>query len=413
MSARREEANQLAFKRLVESEPVLVDVQRAVDVVPGMTSTTVLTSGAPLPWSEMIGIQRRAILNGVLYEKLAATTEEADAKLSSGEVRLEPTQAHGCVGVATGVYTASTPVFVVENRTAGNRGYCHMLEGNPPRLFVNGAWGDDVIERLRFVDNVFAPVVAEAVHRAGGIPLKPIMRRAIGMGDDLHTRNDAATQLFAGALFPTLLDVAKQREEEVRRTVHFLQTTPFMFMRLGVAAAKVALDAAHGVEGSSMVTGMIHSAVDFAIRVSGLGDEWLRGPHPEFLGKYFWGSGPDDIGWAGGESSVMETIGLGGFAQAAAFALPFRGPAEETIERNLRMYDITVGVHDEFKIPYLERGIPAGIDVLKVVDTGIRPVLNGAVVRKDGEGIAGLGPLAAALEPFQVAAAAYRKRYGA
>ena len=410
--SQRDEANRQALKHITESEPVLVDIARAGDAVPGLARNMVLTSGARLPWSEITGLQRRAIINAALYEGLAGDEAEAEAQLDAGAIAVEPTQPHGCVGVSTGVYTASMPVYVVENRTAGNRAYCNILEGNPPRLFVNGAWGDDVLERLRFIDQVFAPVLGEAVRRAGGIPIKPIMRRAIAMGDELHTRNDAATLLFASAVYPHLLDLARERDEEVRRVLQFLQTTPFAFMRIGVAAAKAALDAAHGVDGSSVVTGMIHSVKEFSIRVSGLGDEWFRGSHPEFQGKFFWGSGKDDVGWAGGESTVMETIGFGGFAQASAFALPFRGPVEQMIDRNLRMYSITVGENQEFKIPFLDRGLPVGIDVVKVVETGIAPVLNAVVIRRDGEGVAGVGPLVTSLEPFQAAAAAFQQRYG-
>lgn len=413
MTVSRDEANKAAVKRLAESEPVLVDIRPAREVVPGMAEDLILRSGPPLPFEEISGIQRRAILHAALYQRLAGTVEEAEKKILAGEIRVAPTQAHDCLGVGTGVYTASTPVYVVENKAAGNRAFCHMLEGNPPRLFVNGAWGDDVIQRLRFVDEVMAPVLADAIRRAGGIPIKAIWRRALPMGDELHTRNDASTQMFAGTLFPHLLEVARERHDEVRRVVQFMQTTPFMFMRVAVAAAKAGLDAAHGVEGSSLVTGMIHNSKEFAIRVSGLGDTWFCGPHPEFQGKYFWGSSAADIGWGGGESSVMETIGLGGFAQAAAFALPFRGTAEETVARNLRMYEITLAEHQELKIPYFDRGIPMGIDVLKVVETGIRPVLNAVVIRKDGEGVAGVGPLACAIEPFRAAADAYRARYGA
>jgi len=413
MTVERAKANKQAIKRMIEYEPVLLDIQRALDVVPGMKANMLLTSGAPLPWSEITGIQRRAVIQGVLYEGLAQTYEEAEAKLDAGEIPVEPTQVHGCIGAATGVYTASMPVYVVENKTAGNRAYCNLVEGNPPRLFAYAAWGEDVHERMTFVRDVLAPVMGQAIRNAGGIALKPIMRRALAMGDDLHTRNDAATQLFAAALVPHFFDIAKEREDDVRRVFHFLQTTPFMFMRIGIAAAKTALDWAHGIEGSSVVTGMIHSAKEFSIRVSGLGDQWFGGPHLEFQGKLFWGNSYEDIGWAGGESSVMETMGLGGFAQAAAFALPFRGTIEETVERNRRMYDITVGENPEFKIPYFERGIPTGIDLFKVLETGYGPVINGAAIRKDGDGAAGVGPLVAKLDVFETAMAAYKERYGA
>lgn len=408
----REAANKEALKRLTEADPVLVDVRPAIEVVPGMKPDTILTSGAPVPWSDIKSIQRTSIINGLVYEGLAADADEATAKLDNGEIVPQHTQAHGCVGISTGVYTASMPVYVVENRTAGNRAFCHILEGNPPRLFVNGCWGDDVIERLRFVQEVYAPIMGEAVRLAGGIPLKPIMRRALTMGDELHTRCDAATQLFISTMFPHLLEVAREHHDEVRRAVHLLQTTPFSFLRVAVAGTKSALDAAHGIEGCSLVTAIVHGTKEFAIRVGGLGDEWFRGPHPEFQGKFFYGSTAEDILWSGGESTMMETFGLGGMAQAASFSLPFAGSVQDVMDRNLAMYPITAGQCAEFKIPSLGKGIPFGIDIFKVVETGVTPFLNAALSRKDGEGLAGLGPAALSMKLFEGAVAAYEERYG-
>jgi hypothetical protein len=412
LKSRRDEANREAAGRILDAEPVLVQIAPAIDVVPGMRRDMVLTCGAPLPWPEITGIQRRSVVHGAIYEGLADSVEDALAKLDAGAITVDTTQRHDCVGVGVGVYTASMPVYVVENRAAGNRACCTLSEGSAPRVFAFGAWGPDVVERLHFVRDVMAPLLADAVRRAGGIPLKPIMRRALAMGDELHSRNDAGTQLFAAELVPHLVDLAGQRAEDVHRTLQHFRNTPNMFLRLSVAAAKSAADAAHGVSGSSLVTGMVASVKDFAIRVSGLGDEWFRGPPPEYLGTLVWGSTRDDMAWSG-ESLVMEAVGLGGFAQAAAFTLPAWGTPEEMVERSRRMYDITVAVDPSFKIPYLGRGIPVGIDVFKVIETGIRPALNGAVIRKDATGVAGIGPMAMSLELAAEAAAAYDRRYGA
>jgi hypothetical protein len=412
MSTNREKANQQALERILEAEPVLVDIRPAIEVVPGMTPNTILTSGAPLAWSEIEGVQRKAIINAVVYEGLAATGEEATAKLEAGEVEVKPCQAHACLGIATGIYTASSPVHVIENAKAGNRAFCHLIEGSPPRLFAFGAYGDDVVERLRFIEEVYAPVVAEAVRLAGGVPVKPLMRRALTMGDELHNRTEAATQLFISTLAPHLLQVAKKRYKDVERVMKFLQVSPFAFLRVVAPAVKCMLDAGHGVEGSSLLTGMIQSCKDFAIRVSGLGDEWFRGPQPEFKGEYFWGNSADDVGWGGGECIYTEAMGLGGFAQVAAFALPFRGTPAEMVERNQQMYEITIGEHPELKIPFFNRGIPLGVDIFRVVETGIQPVLNLAVLRKDGEGMAGVGPTLARIDAFKDAVQAFEKRYG-
>ncbi len=410
VSAVREKANKQALRRLLECEPVLIDVRPAIEVVPGMRKNTVLASGVPRSWSDVVGIQRRALLNGVLYEGLAGDEREAEAKLAAGEIEVAATQLCGCVGAGAGITTASMPVYLVENRAGGNRATCSLVESNPPRVFAYGGWGDDVREKLDFQRQVVGPLIGEAARRAGGIPLKPIMRRAIAMGDDLHFRNDAGTQLFMGALFPHFLELAGERLDDVRRTIAFMQTTPVVFLRAAAAAAKTALDAAHGIEGSSLVTSIVFSSKECAIRVSGLGDAWFRGPLATFLGDYFWGSGPDDVAFAGGESTVMETIGLGGLVMAGALAMPF-GPAELRIERNRRMFDITVGENQEYKIPYFDRGAPTGIDIVKVVDTGIRPYVHGGVIRKDGDGAAGVGAMECAIEPFQAALAAYRERY--
>jgi hypothetical protein len=403
-------ANKQALRKLLQCDPVLVDVKPAIEAIPGMRRDLILASGMPRSFADVVGIQRRALINGALHEGLARDEAEAIRKLEAGAITVAATQDHGCVGAGAGITTASMPVYVVEDRAGGGRAACSVIEANPPRVFVFGAWGDDVREKLHFVRDVFAPVVGEAVRRAGGIPVKPIMRRAVQMGDDLHFRNDAGTQLFLGALAPWLLEVARERQEEVRQTIHFLQTTPPSFLRVAVAAAKTALDAAHGVEGSSLVTAIVFSSAGGAMRVSGLGDQWFRGPLATFLGDYFWGSGPDDVAFAGGESSLMEVMGLGGFVMVNALAMPF-GPVPLRIERNKRMYDITAGEAPEFKIPYFDRGAPAGIDIFKVVDSGITPFLHSGVIRKDGDGAGGVGVVECAIEPFRDAVAAYRERY--
>lgn len=415
MPVDRNQANLEALERLTSAQPVLVDVQRAGDVVPGMGPNVVLTSGAPLPWSEYDGAQRMAVIYGAMYEGLADSVEEADSKLRAGDIRVDMTHHHGCVGSVAGIYTASMPVFVVQDREHGNVGYCNFYEGESERRLNYGSYGDDVIERLRFVDEVLAPTIGEAVRHSGGIPLRPIMRRAIHMGDELHSRNTAATLLFTRTLFPYLLDVAKDHEQEVRRTLEFLEASQYSFLRLSMAASKATADATHGVEGSSVLTGMTISCNEFAIRVSGLGEQqWFRGPLPEFEGKLFDGVSEDDVAWMGGESHITETVGLGGFVQAAAFPLQaYQGGSPKVmIERNRAMYDITVGEHPEFKIPYFRyRGAPVGIDLFKVLETGITPYIDGGLAKQDG-GQAGAGVLRASIECFETAADAYRDRYG-
>jgi len=411
----RNSANQQAFERLCAADPVLIDVQPALAVVPGMTRETVLTSGPPLAWGDYVGGQRAAVIGGALFENLAADRDEADAMLSRGEIKVDGCHDYKCIGSLAGIYTASMPVFVVENRNGGNRAFCNMYEGTNPRRLNYGVYDDGVKERLLFVNDVVAPVIGEAVRRAGGIPLKPIMKRALHMGDELHSRNTAASLLFTREIFPFMLDQVASNQKSVESTLKALTEDHYFFLRLSMAAAKATADHAHGIAGASMVTAMAFNCHGFAIRVSGLDGEWFKGPHAEVQAKLFDGHGEDEITWMGGESIIAETIGLGGFAQACAFPLQQYqgGTAQAMVERNVELYRITVGENTDFHIPFLGyRGTPTGIDVFRVLQTGVMPAMDIGIAGRDG-GQIGAGVVRAPLQCFEAAAAAYDARYGA
>lgn len=409
---KRAKANLEVLTRYNEGDPVLVDIVPAIDAVPGMTANTVLTSGAPLEWEDYRGGQRRALVYGALYEGVASDFEDAERKFASGELRIGACHEHRCVGSVAGIYTASMPVFVVENKTYGNLAFCNFYEGESRRRLNYGAYDDDVRDALDRIRDVIAPVMADAVRRSGGIPLKTIMSRALHMGDELHSRNTAATLLFGREMFPHFLN-AERQVEDLRLTLTFLQQSDYFFLRLSMAAAKALADGAHGVEGSSVVTAMTFSCKEFAIRVSGLPDRWFRGPFPEARVKLFEGYTEDDVEWIGGESLIAETVGLGGFAQAAAFALQaYQGGSSEAMARsNLAMYDIVVGENEHFRIPYFGyRGTPTGIDVFRVSETGIVPVIDAGLAGRDG-GQIGAGTLRAPRECFEAAREAYLQAY--
>jgi Protein of unknown function (DUF1116) len=412
MSDDGERANARAVERMCAAEPVLVDVRPAIEVLPGFTPATVLTSGPPLPWEAYTGGQRNGILGGALYEGLASDPTDAAAKLADGRIRLAGCHDHGCVGSLAGIYTASMPVFVVENRLAGNRGFCNLFEGPSPARLNYGVWNADVRRSLDFIRDVVGPTLGEAVRALGGVPLRPIMRRALHMGDELHSRNTAATLLLGRELTPALLDLAPSRPGPVRQLLDYL-ASDYVFLRLSMAASKATADAAHGVEGASVVTAMAFSCREFGIRVSGLGDAWFRAPLPKVEAKLFPGHTEADVEFMGGESVINETVGLGGFAQAAAFALQdYQGGVPDgMVEMNRAMYAITLAEHPEFRIPYLGfRGVPVGIDVHRVVATGVVPVMDiGVAGRKGGQ--IGAGVLRAPLACFTAAAEAHGRRY--
>lgn len=412
--SRRAAANAETFRRFCASEPVLEDVQPALRAMPGMTRETILTSGPPLPWSGYRGGQRAAIIGGALFEGLAKTEAEAEAKLDAGEITVRGCHDLSAVGSLAGIYTASMPVFVVRNKAFGNVGFCNFYEGTNPRRLNYGVYDDGVRDRLLYVQETVAPVLSEAVRAAGGIPLKPIMKRALHMSDELHSRNTAASLLFMRELFPAFFALAASKGGQVEKTVAALTEDHYFFLRLSMAAAKATADAGHGIEGSSVVTAMGFSCKEFGIRVSGMGNQWFTGPHPTVQAKLFDGHTEDEISWMGGESIIAETIGLGGFAQAAAFPLQAYqgGEPQAMVERNLSLYKITVGENTDFHIPFLKyRGSPTGIDVFKVIEAGITPAMNIGIAGRDG-GQIGAGVVRAHAACFVRAFNDYKKKYG-
>lgn len=401
----REAANLEAFRRMTSVEPRLIDIRPAKEVVSGMDERRILTSGPVLPWSEYEGGQRAGIIGGVLYEGWATTEDEAVVLLDHGDVKVSACQDHSCVGSLAGIYTPTMPVFVVEDPASGRRAFCNMYEGKSRKRLNYGIYDDVVHAQLKLVENVLAPTIAKAVRDMGGVPLKPIMVRALNMGDELHSRNTAASLLFARELFPSFLKLYGTLGKDIEKTIELLTEDNYFFLRLSMAGSKVAADAAHGVPHSSVVTAMAFSCKEFAIRVSGL-DGWIRGPHAAVEAKLFDGHDASEITWMGGESPITETVGLGGFAQAGAPTLQAYqgGSYRAMMERNELLYSITVAENPDFKIPaFGYRGTPTGIDVFKVLEQGVLPVMDIGIAGKGG-GQIGAGIVSAPMECFRQAA---------
>lgn len=407
-----ESANAKALQQMLAAEPKVLSVKRALDCIPKFQPNLILTSGAPLPWSEYEGGQRAALIGGAIYEGLAANEDEAAAKFAGGEILIGACHDYGCVGSVAGIYTASMPVFVVRNMTHGNLSYCNLYEGKTSRRLNYGLYDDDVKSRLDRLRDLVAPILGKAIENAGGIELKPIIRRALNMGDELHSRNTAASYIFTDRLFPHFLDL-NVPTDDLKTVLSVLTEDNYFFLRLSMAAAKATADAAHNIEGSTVVTAMAMNCRHFAIRVSGLGNEWLVGPEPTVDAKFFDGFGKDDIAWMGGESVITETIGLGGFAQAASFPLQDYqgGSPDQMIRNNLAMYEITVGENTDYLIPFFKfRGTPTGIDFRKVVATGITPIVDAGIGGKSG-GQIGAGMIRVPIECFEKAAVAFGQKY--
>ncbi len=305
--------------RILSAHQVLIDVRPAIDVVPGMTRETVLHAGPPIAWERMSGPMRGGIVGALIYEGLATTWQDAERLVTSGAVRFDPCHHHATVGPMAGATTASMPVLVVENRTAGNRAYSTVNEGLG-KVLRYGAYSPDVIDRLRWFRDVVGPAFGEAIRRAGGVDLRALIGQAVQMGDECHNRNRAASALLIKALAPEIaaLDLASS---ERKRVLAFAASNEHLFLNVGMAACKAALDTAHGVPDSTIVTAMARNGTDFGIRVGGLGDRWFTGPAQTPDGLYFPGFSAGDANPDIGDSAITETGGLGGFAMGGAPAV--------------------------------------------------------------------------------------------
>jgi hypothetical protein len=353
----------------------------------------------------MCGPLRGAVIGALLYEGLARDEGEAVELAASGAVRFEPCHHHATVGPMAGVTSASMPVYVVENRTHGNRAYSNFNEGYG-RVLRYGAYAPEVLDRLRWINETVAPAVGQALERMGGLDLKATIARQLTMGDEGHNRNVAGSSLFARQLAPFLAECDLPREA-LAGVLRYLAENDLAILNPVMAACKATMDAAHGVEGATVVTCMARNGTEFGIRVSGLGDRWFVAPAPVPQGLYFPGYREEDANPDIGDSTITETAGIGAFAMAAAPAIVkfVGGTPQDALTATLEMYEITLAENPAFAIPQLDfRGTPTAIDVRKVVRTGITPRVNtGIAHRLPGVGQIGAGLVRPPLEPFQQA----------
>ena len=373
-------ANREAVGRLLAASPRWVGLGTALDTIPGMRVDLLLHSGPPLRWGAASGPMRGALEGALRLEG----RESAD---------LAPCHEHDAVGPMAGVISAGMPVLIVEDQTSGRRAYSNLNEGLG-KVLRYGANDEHVLTRLRWMRKTLAPDLERAL-RAGPIDLGAIISRALQMGDEMHNRHRAATSLLFRELALRGLSTESLR---------FIDGNDYFFLNLVMAAAKAACEAAAGVPKSSLVVTMARNGTDFGVRVSGAPERWFTAPAAVpvglFLGGYTQADANPDIG----DSAITETYGLGGFAMAAAPAITqvVGGTAATALEATLEMYEITLEENPRHQIPALDfRGSPTGIDVRRIVETGIQPVINtGIAHRKAGIGQVGAGLVRAPVEPF-------------
>jgi hypothetical protein len=386
-------ANAEAASRLVSAKPQWADITTARDAL-GLASDEFLHAGPPVDWANACGPMRGAIAGAMVYEGLADTVEEAEKRAAAGGIALSPCHAHGAVGPMAGIVSASMPLSVIEDATTGRHSYCTLNEGLGAVLRY-GAYGPEVIDRLRWMQHSLAPLLQKALRRRGPVDLVGLIGQALQMGDECHNRNRAATSLLLRELTPALIESGAPTAD-VAEVFRFLSGNDHFFLNLSMPAGKVAADAARDIPGSSLVVAMARNGTDFGIQLSGTGDRWFTAPAPDVVGMYLSGYGPEDANPDIGDSTITETVGYGGMAMAAAPAIVrfVGGAPQDAVRRTLEMYEITLTEHPAYQIPILGfRGTPTGIDAALVARTGMPPAVNTGIAGR----LAGVGQVGAGL----------------
>ena len=408
-----EKANETAVSRMMEARPILKTVATARDVIPGMRENLLLHAGPPITWERASGPMRGAIVGALIFEGKATDWNSAEKLVTSGQIDLEPCHEHSSVGPMAGVTSASMKVYVIENVTHGNMAYSNLNEGYG-KVLRYGAYSENVLKKLRWMNDTMGPVLAEALEMIDGIDIRALLAESLHMGDEGHNRNKAGSILFTTKLAPAIGKATSNRFV-ASAILRFLGENALSVLNPVMAACKAMADAGHGIEGSTVMTVMARNGTDLGIRVSGLGDRWFTGPVGQPDGLYFSGFTADDASGDIGDSTITETAGIGAFAMASAPAIVtfISGTPEMAVETTMRMYEITVGEHKAFTIPVLAfRGTPVGVDIRKVVELGIRPQINTGIAHKDaGVGQVGAGLVLPPANVFEDALVAFAEQY--
>ncbi|MGH1757584.1 acyl-CoA synthetase FdrA [Enterococcus gallinarum] len=410
--------NQEVTDKIKNAQPFLIDVVPAKTVIAELNEQqkTLLHAGPPIEWSEMTGPMQGSCIGAALFERWATNEEEARRLLESGEVRFMPCHHVQAVGPMGGITSANMPVFVVENRLTGNRAYCILNEGIG-KVLRFGAYSQEVIDRLDWIKDVLGPTIAKALQLTEeGINLNVLIARSITMGDEFHQRNIAASLNFLKEISPLIIqtDIPEDQKYEV---IKFLADTDQFFLNIMMATGKAIVDGARSETKGTVVTTMTRNGVNFGIRIAETEDEWHIAPVNTPKGLYFTGfteaDGNPDIG----DSAITETVGVGAMAMVGAPGVTRfvgAGGFEDALETSNEMAKICLGHNSTFSIPTWDfQGTCLGIDIRKVVETGITPVINTGIAHKEaGVGQVGAGTVRAPLGCFENALTAYAKKLG-
>lgn len=411
-----DEANEAVIQKITEAQPFLTDVAPGKDLIPELNERVILHAGPPIKWEDMTDPMKGSCVGAVLFEGWETTEEGARKLLSEGGVKFIPCHSVDAVGPMGGITTGNMPMLVVKNNADGKKAYCIMNEGIG-KVLRFGAYSSEVVDRLKWMKDVLGPSLSKALQKIeGGLNINVIVAKALTMGDEFHQRNIAASALFLKDIMPYLLksDLSAAELEEV--TV-FLADTDQFFLNIMMATCKVIMDSSRVIEEGSIVTAMTRNGRDFGIRVSGLGEEWFTAPVNTPEGLFFTGYSQEDANPDMGDSAITETFGVGGMAMVASPGVTRfigAGGFEDALSISEEMREICIANNSNYAIPTWDfQGTCLGIDIRKVVETGITPVINtGIAHKKAGIGQIGAGTVRVPLECFTKALEALAKKYG-
>jgi len=409
-------ANQHAVDIMLAGDPVLIDVIPAVDAIPELANgKLILHAGPPIEWERMCGPMKGAIAGIAVFEGWAENLDDAMSKAAAGEFNFQPNHHYNAVGPMTGMTTRSVPVMVVVNRSSGNKAYCAINEGLG-KVMRFGGNDESVLNRLGWLKDALAPLMADALQLSGGINLKNIVARGLTMGDEMHQRNVACSGLLLRELSPYMAAVSTDKEL-LTASLKFMGGNDQFFLNVGMAAGKAIMDPVRNIEHSTIVTAMSRNGTDFGIRVSGLGDTWFTAAVEMPEGLYFPGYTEDDANPDMGDSTIVETIGLGGFAMGASPAVAGfvgAGAASDAAVFTRDMGEICYSQNPEWTIPAMDYlGVPTGIDIRRVVEIGVTPTINTGIAHKmPGIGQVGAGVVRAPMLCFTNALHAFAEQEG-
>lgn len=413
---RIEAANRQALEIMLTGDPVLVDVIPAHQAMPALSEgRKILHAGPPITWDRMCGPMQGAIAGIAVFEGWASDLDDAFIRAAQGDYEFHPNHHFDAVGPMTGMTTRSQPVMVVENRTYGNRAFCAINEGLG-KVMRFGGNDESVLARLAWLRDVLGPLMGLALRSGDGIALKNLIARGLTMGDEMHQRNVACSGLLLRAISPSLAR-ASTDTNLLAEALAFMGGNDQFFLNVAMACGKSMMDPVRNIEHCCIVTAMSRNGTDFGIRVSATGDQWFTAPVEMPEGLYFPGFTEADANPDMGDSTIVETIGLGGFAMGASPAVAGfvgAGAASEAALFTRTMREITCGENPEWTIPAMDyTGVPTGIDIRRVVDTGLQPTINtGIAHREPGIGQVGAGVVKAPMRCFTDALRAFAAQEG-